>query len=49
MYSDELLEIPWFVMTHTERKKTVAETPQRSTDIDTESVEEQLQNLGYRV
>jgi hypothetical protein len=49
MYSDELLEIPWFAMTHTERKKTVAETPQRSTDIDTESVEEQLQNLGYRV
>lgn len=49
MYSNELLEIPWAIMPHTERKEVVAETPQRLTDIDTESVEKQLKNLGYRV
>lgn len=49
MYTDELLEVPWFIMENGERKEIIAEDPKNITDINIDSVEEQLRDLGYRV
>ncbi len=49
LYTDELIEVPWFVMENGDRKEITADKPQDSVDIDMDSVEEQLRDLGYRV
>lgn len=43
----ELVDIPWFVHHHTERKSIVDEPPVHQDDADTDEVEEHLRLLGY--
>ncbi|WP_254272285.1 hypothetical protein [Haloarcula marina] len=51
VYVDELLEVPWHVLETSPRKEIVAEKPAAALDeqIDHEAVEQQLEDLGYRM
>lgn len=47
IYLDELVTVPWHVSVNGERKSIESERPTETTDIDTETVEEHLRDLGY--
>lgn len=49
VYVDGLVKVPWHIYESDERKSVVAEQPVEEEDVDIESVEKHLKNLGYRV
>jgi hypothetical protein len=49
IYVDELLTVPWQVVSDGPRKRIRPERPQNTTDVDIERVERDLEHLGYRV
>lgn len=49
VYVDSLVKVPWHVYESGERRNIVSEPPVEGEDIDIESVEEHLKDLGYRV
>ena len=49
VYVDGLVKVPWHIHESGERKSIVAEQPVEEEDIDIESVEKHLKDLGYRV
>jgi len=49
IYKPELLEVPWFIVEHEDRREVVAEPPaETESSFSQEDVEEQLRALGYR-
>lgn len=49
VYVDGLVKVPWHVYESGERKSVVAEQPVEGEDVNIESVEKHLKDLGYRV
>ena len=47
VYVEELVKVPWLVHMNGERPKIVAEAPTEREEVDDETLEEQLRNLGY--
>ncbi|WP_227015524.1 hypothetical protein [Haloarcula sp. JP-L23] len=49
LYVDQLVEVPWYESTNGSRRRIVPEEPDTDvTDVEKESVEQRLEELGYR-
>ncbi|SNZ15405.1 hypothetical protein SAMN06269185_2478 [Natronoarchaeum philippinense] len=48
LHAEELREVPWHVIESSERRSITADPPVNSEDLDSEIVEQRLDNLGYK-
>lgn len=48
LYIDELVEVPWHVVSNDSRKEIHPEPPDQTSDVDFQQVEQNLRNLGYK-
>jgi len=49
IFNDANNRVPWTVIESDQRKEIVESTPQNNRDVDTDKIDEQLRNLGYKL
>lgn len=49
IYTEELVKVPWLVINESSRKKVISKTPEDGSEISKETVDANLQALGYKI